>query len=381
MAEFKFTGIHTKTKRDALPVRTNPYWEKISKGRFIGYRKGIKGGSYVARFWMDDTNKRKTIGSDNQLTYDEALAAVIAWCDGEDEGAHAPYTLDKCIDDYCKKLEVEKTYKVAKHTGSRLRKHLPDSMLKKDVTDLNARMITTWRDSMVRKTDDEELKRKSRDSANRVWTMLRAALNYAYELDAITSNDGWSKVKSFKNTKEARKLFLTDKQVATLMDACDKPLRALTRAAVLTGARYMELGNAKVRDLEQIPDTDGHILKLAGKTGERDCYLSPEGATFFKKQAKSKLPGAPLLSKADGMAWQINDQTRPMREAVKRGKLPRETVFYSLRHYYISKAMLAGVSGLIVARNCGTSPDMINKHYAKFQPKDITRILSQVELG
>ena len=46
-----------------------------------------------------------------------------------------------------------------------------------------------------------------------------------------------------------------------------------------------------------------------------------EGAEFFLEQAKSKLPEAPLLMKADGSAWQTNDQALPMKEAVIKGQI------------------------------------------------------------
>jgi integrase len=38
---------------------------------------------------------------------------------------------------------------------------------------------------------------------------------------------------------------------------------------------------------------------------------------------------------------------------------------YSLRHFYISKAIEAGVNIYVIARNCGTSVDMIQRFYAK----------------
>ncbi len=36
---------------------------------------------------------------------------------------------------------------------------------------------------------------------------------------------------------------------------------------------------------------------------------------------------------------------------------------YSLRHTYISLRLLEGVSPAIIAKQCGTSPEMIQRHY------------------
>jgi hypothetical protein len=95
----------------------------------------------------------------------------------------------------------------------------------------------------------------------------------------------------------------------------------------------------------------------------------------------SKLPDAPLLPAPEGGHWKTNDQTRSMKAAVIKAKLPRETMFYSLQHYHISKAMKAGVSMLVIARNCGTSVAMIEKHYGKFTPDDLRALMDLVELG
>ena len=70
-----------------------------------------------------------------------------------------------------------------------------------------------------------------------------------------------------------------------------------------------------------------------------------------------------------------------MQAAVRAAKLPAETVFYSLRHYHISKALLAGVPPQVVAENTGTSVSMIEQHYGKFLPQDRRDFFNAVKLG
>jgi integrase len=82
----------------------------------------------------------------------------------------------------------------------------------------------------------------------------------------------------------------------------------------------------------------------------------------------------------DGEPWGKSHQHRPMRAAVKAAGLPSETVFYSLRHYYISRALLAGMNAQVIAENCGTSVRMIEKHYGKFTRADRRRMLDLVQL-
>jgi hypothetical protein len=42
--------IDTRSARTKLPVRGEPYWTVISEGCALGYRRGAKGGTWVAPF-------------------------------------------------------------------------------------------------------------------------------------------------------------------------------------------------------------------------------------------------------------------------------------------------------------------------------------------
>ena len=117
--------FNTPTKRRNLSKRAEPYWGKISKGRYIGYRKGLAGDSWVAQ----SGSTRVSIGRDDSSSYEDTLKLVIKWCDRENRSGNSHYTLDTCISDYCKKLALENSAETAKYTGSWVRLHLPDKML------------------------------------------------------------------------------------------------------------------------------------------------------------------------------------------------------------------------------------------------------------
>jgi len=83
----------------------------------------------------------------------------------------------------------------------------------------------------------------------------------------------------------------------------------------------------------------------------------------------------------DGSSWISNNYNRLFRKAVKGAKLPSDTVFYSLRHYHISKLLVAGKPAQFVAENNGTSIRMLEKHYSKFMNADRRAMMENVELG
>jgi hypothetical protein len=126
-----------------------------------------------------------------------------------------------------------------------------------------------------------------------------------------------------------------------------------------TGARPGELVNA----LRSAFDSRTRSLTLSGKTGKRTVPLSPAGVAFFERMSLSKLPKAPLLVRDDGKAWGASDWHEVMRAAAALANMPPGTVLYTLRHSWITEAVLSGMSVLEVARMTGTSLEMIDAHY------------------
>ena len=226
---------------------------------------------------------------------------------------------------------------------------------------------------MVKQGDDETM-RKSKDSANRTLAMFKAALNYAYDRE-ITADPRWNKVKGFAGVTKGKVLLLTDEQITTLLRATEGGFHNLCMVAVLTGARYGELREAKVQDFNAKSGT----LTLRTRKGrggvvrEREAMLSDEAVTFLKQITKTSLPTAYLLTKDDGTPWGKSHQHRPWKEAVRKtaqnrnkgDRMPAEAVFYDMRHYHISKAMIAHVPLKLIADNCGTSTQMIERTYGK----------------
>jgi hypothetical protein len=50
--------IDTRSARARLPERREPYWTVISAGNALGYRRGAKGGTWIAKF-RDEEGKRQ----------------------------------------------------------------------------------------------------------------------------------------------------------------------------------------------------------------------------------------------------------------------------------------------------------------------------------
>ena len=103
-----------------------------------------------------------------------------------------------------------------------------------------------------------------------------------------------------------------------------------------------------------------------GKTGERPIHL-------LRQMASGKRAQNYLLTTATGTRWTTSLHTRPFAAAVARAGLDPATVFYSLRHTWISRALASGVPVKAVGDHCGTSIAMLQRYYAKFLPGDQQR--------
>ncbi len=220
--------IDTETKRKRLATRHAPYWEKVSKGRSIGFRKGAKQHAWMGRIDVGGKLKYTTFDHSENWNYEEALESVTEWFStmlDVDTSAREMNVKD-AIDHYEQRMCIEKTPRYAQENAGRVRKHLSNSFATTKLAAITKKQILLFRDSMVVKSDDEEVVRKSKTSANRVLNILKAVLNLAYADNLISKSkrDEWRLVKPFENVGEARKLYLTDKQVRDFLKWIEKPL-------------------------------------------------------------------------------------------------------------------------------------------------------------
>ena len=127
---------------------------------------------------------------------------------------------------------------------------------------------------------DEAIRRR-KSSANRTWTILRAALNHAFREDLVASDTAWRKVKPFKGVDAARVSYLTVEQARRLVNATDPEFRPLVQAALQTGCRYSELARLEVADFN--PDSGTLAIRQSKSGKARHVVLTDESVLFFRQ--------------------------------------------------------------------------------------------------
>lgn len=213
---------------------------------------------------------------------------------------------------------------------------------------------------------DAEATRARRATANRLLTILKAALNLAYRDGKVQSDDAWRRVAQFRNADAPRIRYLTDAEAVRLVNAADPTFRPMITAALLTGARYGELVRFRVADFN--PEA-GQLHVRVSKSGRpRYIMLTAEGAEFFRQICAGKKGSALIFTKPDGDPWGKSDQTRRTKVACEAAQIAPAIGFHILRHTHASRLVMAGVPLGVAAAQLGNTEAVCAKHYAHLSP-------------
>jgi integrase len=398
----KDARLDTRAARRRLRQRREPHWRSLSEGLAIGYRKGAKGGTWIARHYSSEHGRRyQSIGTADDvveadgvhvLSYEQAQKQAREWFAKlalQDRGAAqpGPLTVKDAIEDYLKWLE--RHGKGAKDSRYKAEALILPALGDLDCDSLTTEQIEKWFHDLsnsearlrtrrnapkrnTRKLDktDVDAVRRRRASANRTWTILRAALNRAWRRKKIASDDAWRRVEPFEDVDAARVRYLSIVEAQRLVNACRSEFRRLVQAALASGARYGELAALKISDFNA---DNGSVHIQRSKSGKgRHIVLNAEGVALFKSLSTGRDGDALLLPRSDGAAWKPAQQRRPMTDACKHGKITPTMSFHGLRHTYASHSVMNGVPLMVVAKNLGhRDTRMVERHYGHLAPNYI----------
>ena len=392
-------NLETRTARLRLRIRSEPYWRGLEKGFALGYRRRGKGGTWLARRRPADGGYAEhKIGTSDDLQdadgvaildYGQAQKAARAWWRSElrrEEGhdtRSGPYTVADAIADYLKELE-QRGGKSVYQTRRAAETHVLPALGTALIGKLTAKRIEDWHRSLAakpalarskrgrkpnhRKADrSADGVRKRRATANRILTVLKAALNHAWKSGHVACDDAWRRVKPFRGVETARVRYLSEAECVRLVNACERAFRDLVRGALLTGCRYSELTALHVADFNA---DAGVVTVRQSKAGKpRHVVLTDEGQRLLATLTAGKLGTDPMFTRANGGAWGKSHQLRRMLETCARAKIEPAISFHVLRHTHGSTLAMRGVPMGVIAEQLGHADTrMTEKHYAHLAP-------------
>jgi len=333
--------LQTKEARRLLPVAHEPYWHEVRPLLHIGFRKGRRSGTWLLRENVNGRRYKRRLGlADDEnvdadhltvLSFEDALK--IATADDRPTAGLVPrYTVNAALVAYWAHRRAKSAKSSVEGDKVKIKAHVVEKFGETDVADLTTEKLQAWRDGMVKDTDDVDLKRRSKATANRVRAIFFAALNLSYEHGHIRSRDAWQRVKPFKNVDQARKRVLTVVEAVKVINACTPDFRQLVRGALYTGLRLGELFALQAADV-----AEERIEVQHSKSGKpRSVPLNDEGAQFFEEATAGKKGAELVFTRTDGHAWQRVHASRGMKRACTIVGLNPPATFHDLRRSYAS---------------------------------------------
>lgn len=385
-------AINTVTARSKLKPRREPYWHRISKGFYLGYRKmtSTSAGTWVVRVTSEDNTKDtyRTLGDFPDLQdhqrFDAAISEATKVVDHISKGGSiaAKTVADACAN-YVENQRDRKGEKAALDAQKRFKGYVLNNpkFAALELSKLTPAHIDTWRKALIARpttSGGNRGERRSDSTLNRDITPFRAALNLAFEEGWVTTDFAWrGKLKPLEGADQKRELYLDRDQRSKFIANADPSLALFLKAMCLLPVRPGALAALKVSDF------DARLSQLnigSDKTGQRKIKLPPTTAAVFKDAAKLKLPSAPLLSRNDGSSWNKDAWKWPVKTAATAAGLPEGTTAYTLRHSVISDLVHDGLDLLTVAQISGTSVRMIERHYGHLRGEVAAAALERLAL-
>jgi integrase len=372
----------------------------------VGYYKGSRGGRWIARRYCGAGHYQETVvgtaddvlDADGRaiLDFDQAQAGAREWFHAEVRRAAGevpdadPFTVSEALDHYLEWFGLHRKSLVA--TRSAIEAHIRLALGELEVAKLTTAMIRCWHDQLARQParvrsrrgeaprhreapGGPEAQRARRSTANRVLTVLKAALNHAHAHPpeghettvAAFDPEAWRKIKPYRGADAARVRYLQVDECRRLLNACPADFRTLVRGALATGCRYGELGRLEVGDFN--PDS-GTLLVRQSKSGKpRHVVLDDEAVTFFESITAGRLGYERIFRRAAGGAWGKSHQARPLLAACHAAGVEPAANFHCLRHTWASHRVMRGAPLMVVAQVLGHADTrMVEKHYGHLAP-------------
>jgi integrase len=389
--------LDTRTARLKLPIRPEPYWRTIQEGRAIGYRRLPEGkaGTWIARHYVATEGRRyQSLGSADDLleadggetlSFAQAQTKAAAWFQVIERAAGRvvePITVAQAMEAYVTDY-IARGGKGERKLRNTINSHILPEHGDRRVADLTLTDIRRWHQRVsaaparlrtkadserqnVRIAEDTQALRARRATANRVLTVLRAALSLAYRDNRVPSDDAWRRIKPFPNVDAPRIRYITDDEAVRLVNACPEDFRALVVSALLTGCRYGELMHLRAVDWDAAV---GVLHVREAKAGKpRAVPLGEEAHQHFAALATGRPGTASMLVRADGERWGESHQHRPLRAACEVACISPAISFHVLRHTFASRLAMRGVPMAVIAAALGNTEAICARHYAHLSP-------------
>jgi hypothetical protein len=270
--------IDTVISRNKLTIRREPYWQRISKGFHIGFRKMSEGAGETWHVRHGDESGHEiqlSLGAldswPQHARFDRAVEVARELLSRRVHGAcdlapPSPTVMDAC-NAYVRRIHELKGSRPARDLQARYKRWVePDPLHKIELAKLSREDLDNFRRrlvaSPVKRNTAGVLRERSKDSVNRDMAALRAALNRALADRLVTTDFAWREpLKAYKNVSKRRGLYLDRDQRRRLISHGREDVAQFLRGLSMLPLRPGALAALAVEDFDS-------RLQVCGCAGE-----------------------------------------------------------------------------------------------------------------
>ncbi|WP_066593155.1 tyrosine-type recombinase/integrase [Sphingomonas pruni] len=407
--------LQDRSARARLARRQNPYWRMVCEGQHLGYYKGARGGTWVARYRPPGTSgngSKVSLGAaddvgdangDTILSWRQALDKATRWFELKDKGStesalNPDITVGEAIENYI-------AMRNARRVGQAGREVLSDAVsnLKRNVladSRLARLPLARLAEADLKAWQERTLRRRA--TIQRVVNDLKAALNRAWaehrralpgDLPIVIRQGLTIEAPGTRRAQARENQVLTDDQIRRVVAAALKLDDDFGRMVVMlaaTGARFAQVRRMRVADVQ--PEQHRVMVPESYK-GRRDAagyvrvQVGNDTLAILAPAIEGRPATAPLLERWRHVqvktserrnatqVWErgergpwatASEMARSWSQACRDAGLPPTTIPYALRHSSIVRGLRVGLPIRLVAALHDTSVAMIERHYSRW---------------
>jgi integrase len=377
--------LGSREQRSRLKVRGKPYWRMLEPGLHLGYRRlaGRAGTWCVRRYVGNQKYEVSALGGAMADDYADADGrSILSFAAAQRRAlehkpkADGPYSVRQAAAAYVEFLRHHR--KTARDAELCFDAFVLPKLGDVAVADLTAEQLRKWLNALaatprrVRSakgapprhataSDDPETRRKRQVTANRVWTVFRAALNQAFHDGKVSSDSAWKRVKMFRGVNQPKLRFLSADECRRLVNVAQGDFRRLVLAALHSGCRLGELAALVVSDFHQ---DSGTLLVRTSKAGKsRTVWLSDEAQQLFRTWCAGRRGDQLILERDTGGPWKRAMQNGRMLDVCTHAGIVPPVPFHNLRHTHASHLAMRGVPLQVIAEQLGHADHRMTQRY------------------
>jgi integrase len=407
--------LQDRSTRTRLKVRSNPYWRMVCEGQHIGYYKGARGGTWIARYrppGIDGNGTKQSLGvaddvgeanGETVLSWKQALDKATHWFELQEKGGtqtvlNADITVAEAVEAYIAMRNARRASQAGREVqsdaSSSLTRHVLEdrqiaglALAKLAEADLRAWQLRVLR----RRGTIQRVVNDFKAALNRTWTEHRRAL--PTDLPVVIKHGLTIEAPALQQAKARDNQILPDdmiRRIITAALALDEDFGRLVILLAATGARFAQVRRMTVGDVQA---EQGRVMvpeSLKGKKRTISYIRVQVGADTLAVLAPAMAGrplSAPLLERwryvqiktgerrNATQVWErdtrgpwvtASEMTRLWSEACENAGLGTTIIPYALRHSSIVRGLRMGLPIRLVAAIHDTSVAMIERHYSRW---------------